>query len=130
MCFRRPFVTALSVLLVGVAAAGSLEAEANATHTMYLTFNTPVALPGVTLGRGTYIFELPEATGDHSLVRVSSRDRKTVYLTAFTTMVNRPAGMNRDQVISLGEAPGIAPPPIDVWWPEDSAGRRFTYAKK
>jgi hypothetical protein len=97
---------------------------------MYLTFSGPVALPGVTLGRGTYIFEVPEATGDHNLVRVSSRDRKTVYLTAFTTMVNRPAGMKQDQAVSLGEAPANSPQPIAVWWPEDSAGRQFIYAEK
>jgi hypothetical protein len=94
---------------------------------MFVTFNRPVALPGVALGTGTYIFELPEATGDHNLVRVLSKDRSIVYLTAFTATVDRPAGMKPTQVISFAESASNRPVPIAVWWPEHSAGREFVY---
>ena len=130
MCSSKPLVTALAVVLLGVATAVSTGARANATHTMYVTFSGPVALPGVTLGTGTYIFEVPEATADHHLVRVSSKDRSIVYLTAFTFMVDRPAGLKRDRVISLAETASNAPPRVTVWWPEDSPGREFIYPKK
>jgi hypothetical protein len=130
MCFRKPLVTALAVVLLGVATAVPTGARANATHTMYVTFSGPVALPGVTLGIGTYIFEIPEANGDHRLVRVSSKDRRIVYLTAFTAMVDRPEGLKRDRVISFAESVQNAPPRVAVWWPEDSSGREFIYSKK
>ena len=40
------------------------------------------------LAAGTYIFELP-SNMSHGLVRVSSRDRRQVYLTAFTHEIDR-----------------------------------------
>ena len=64
MGFRKPLVTALAVVLLAGASIVPTGAHANATHKMYLTFNRPVALPGVSLGTGTYIFEIPDATAD------------------------------------------------------------------
>jgi hypothetical protein len=125
---RKSLVTALAVVVLGLATA-SIRAGA-ASHTTYLSFNRPVSLPGVSLGSGTYIFEVPDAAGDHSLVRVLSRDRKIVYFTAFTHSVNRPAGVKRDRAISFAEGSPNLPQPIAVWWPEDSAGRQFVYAKR
>ena len=74
------------------ATAVSLGASPKAKHTMYVTFNRPVSLPGVTLGSGTYIFEAPDSDSDHDLVRVLSRDRKIVILTTFTRAVDRQPG--------------------------------------
>ena len=130
MRFRKSLVTAVAAGLLGVAATVSIGAHPNATHTMYVTFNRPVSLPGVTLARGTYIFEIPDATADHHLVRVSSNDRSIVYLTAFTSLVERPAGLKRSQVVSFTEAAPDRALPIAVWWPEDSQGREFIYPKK
>lgn len=123
---RKSRVTAGAVIVLGLATAASIGASVT-DHTMYLTFNRPVALPGVALGSGTYIFELPDSIGDHSVVRVLSRDRRIVYFTAFAYTVNRPAGMSRDRVISFGEAPANRPQPITVWWSDDSTGRQFIY---
>jgi hypothetical protein len=126
----KPLVTALMVIVFGLAAGDSTGAHPNAKHTMYVTFSGPVALPGVSLGTGTYIFEVPEANGDHSLVRVLSRDRSIVFLTTFTLPVDRPAGMKLDQTISFAEAKTGQPQPISVWWPEGAAGRKFIYRTK
>ena len=101
----------------------------NLNRTMYLTFSRSVQLPGVTLAPGTYIFELAEPTSANNLVRVLSHDRRNVYLLAFTLRVDRPRGMRSDQFVSIGEAPGGAPPPITVWYPrDDSTGRQFIYS--
>ena len=130
MLSRKSLVTALAAVALGLVTVASTGASVTANHTMYLTFNRPVSLPGVSLGTGTYIFELPEPMGAHSLVRVLSRDRKIVYFTAFTYAVDRPADLPRDQRISFKETAPDMPPPIATWWPEVSAGRQFIYSTK
>src|SRR5882672_1548568 len=101
MFSRKPLVMALALVGIGLATAVSIGASTNAKHTMYVTFNRPVSLPGVTLGSGTYIFEAPDPESDQDLVRVLSRDRKIVILTTFTRAVDRPADMRRNQVFSF-----------------------------
>lgn len=130
MFSRKSLVMALALVGIGLATAVSIGASTNAKHTMYVTFNRPVSLPGVTLGVGTYIFETPDPVSDLDLVRVLSRDRSIVILTTFTRQVERYSGMKRDQVISFGEAPANEAQPITVWWPQDSPGRQFVYPKR
>jgi hypothetical protein len=104
-----------------------LQAAFTEHRTTYLTFSAPVALPGVALARGTYVFELAAPQTDPTIVRVLSRDRSTVYFMAFTEMVQRPPGRN-DQRVWLGEAAAGRPVPILAWYPEgDSRARRFIY---
>ena len=128
---RRNFLaTVAAVTLAGVSGSAGLRARETANdldRMMYVRFNRPVALPGVALAAGTYVFELPDPLGASDLVRVSSQDRRKVYLTAFTRIVERPAGMKPGPV-SFGEAPAHAPQPIKVWWPGyESTGREFIY---
>jgi hypothetical protein len=131
MAHRKLLSIALGVVLTGLSAPASSRAHASADdldRKMYVTFSKPVALPGLTLGSGTYIFELPDPMGAWNLVRVSSHDRRLVYLTAFTRVVDRPNGLNPDQPISFGEAAANQAPPIKVWWPNGaSTGRQFVY---
>jgi hypothetical protein len=94
----------------------------------YLTFSRPVALPGVELAAGTYVFELAAPLTDHSLVRVLNRDRSKIYLLAFTNAIDRPVGRHSDNVVTLGESARGTPPPILAWYPiGDSIGREFVY---
>src|SRR5580765_1785881 len=51
--------------------AGSLNATPIA-HTNYITFSAPVALPGVSLPAGTYLFETPLDQASLDVVRVKS----------------------------------------------------------
>ena len=121
----------LGVVLVGLSAPVPTRASNgfdDLNRMMYVSFNKPVALPGVALGAGTYIFELPDPIGAWNVVRVSSSDRRRVYLTAFTRVVDRPRGMSSDQPISFAEASAKAPQPIKAWWPAgESTGRQFIY---
>jgi hypothetical protein len=130
MFSRNPLVMALALVGVGLATAVSIRASTNAKHTMYVTFNRPVLLPGVTLKAGSYIFEAPDDVADHDVVRIFSRDRSNVILTTFTRAVDRPSGMKRNQVFSFGEAAGTGAQPITVWWPEDSVGHQWAYRDK
>ncbi len=124
-------VAAVGALFLGLVAAGSSIAGSNVdTHTNYITFSRGVALPGVELAAGTYIFETPTNAMSNSIVRVSSRDRKKVYLTAFTRQVNRPNDDKGKLLIALGEAAPGAVPPVSVWFPiGESVGHQFIYTE-
>src|SRR5262252_699001 len=97
MFSRKSFVVFLAATFVTLATTTSIHAGVTDNRTAFLTFNRPVALPGVALGSGTYIFEMVNPTVSFGVVRVLSRDRKIVYLTAFTNEVSRPHNMPRDQ---------------------------------
>src|SRR5262249_3648886 len=120
---------AIGGVLLGLAGS-STHALPLDTRTMYISFSRPVALPGVELNAGTYVFELATPMSDSSLVRVTSRDHRTVYLTAFTIAIDRPANLKPGQVITFGEAARGTPPPIAAWFPDDMRdGREFIYRK-
>jgi hypothetical protein len=120
-------VIVLALTAVGLATTASVQADIDARHTEYLTFSRPVALPGVTLRSGTYIFELANPDGAHDVVRVLSRDRKIVYLTAYTYPVSRPEVLPLTQFVSFHEAGADDSLPIAVWWSDNLAGREFIY---
>jgi hypothetical protein len=125
-------VAAIGALFIGlVAAAGSSIAAGNVdTHTNYVTFSGSVALPGVELAAGTYIFETPTNSMSNSVVRVSSRDRRKVYLTAYTRQVERPSNDRAKLIVTLGEATPGAVPPVSTWFPiGESVGHQFIYGK-
>jgi hypothetical protein len=116
--------------IVGLLAAASVHGSqiSPVAETAYLTVNMPIALPGVALAPGTYIFELADPRGRVDLVRVSSRDRSRVYFTGFTERIERPASQRADRPLTLGESPAGAPRPILAWYPaHESTGHRFVY---
>jgi hypothetical protein len=131
MTRRKLLATLAGVAIVGLMGPVSTRARENANdldRMTYLHFTRPVRLPGVELGAGTYVFELPDPMGAFDVVRVSSQDRRTVYYTAFTRIVERPKGLRPEQLISFGEARPSAPLPIKAWWPNgESTGREFIY---
>lgn len=123
MRMRKSVVAMCGAVILMLAMSVSGDAAASRT---YVTFSAPVSLPGVTLGSGTYVFERAGVSQD--MVRVTNRNNHIVYLTAFTNEVSRPAGMELDTGIVLGESPSGVPRPIKVWFPEQSrTGREFIY---
>jgi hypothetical protein len=59
---------------------------------------------------------------------VSSRDRKKVFITAYTLEVARPRGDDGKVLVQLGEAAAGAAPPIAAWFPiGESVGHQFIY---
>ena len=127
MCTRRSFLAVVCVSILGVLIAASAHAWGPG-QTNYLTFSGAVALPGVTLAPGTYIFRLPSET-DRNIVQVLSRDSSRVYYMGMTQPVERP-NRDFDRAVTLGEAlPGQAPP-IRAWFPVGHRdGHRFIYAR-
>lgn len=123
---RKSLLVAVGAILGLVVTIASANAWVNnSPRTTYLTFSGPVGLPGVTLGAGTYVFELAGSNLD--IVRVR-KERSAVFYMGFTEQVSRPSGLSANHQISFGEsAPGTAAP-IKVWYPEgDSMGHRFIY---
>src|SRR6266581_2181956 len=106
---REDVMTKLTLAVASLVAIGmlTLAGSLNATtmsHTNYITVSAPIALPGVSLPAGTYIFEVPLEPASLDVVRVKSRDGRHVYLTAFTQTVDRPAGQAATAPIVFGEA--------------------------
>lgn len=127
MTHKRLLTSSVAVIL-GLAMAVSTDAWLDTDRITHLTFSGAVALPGVTLGAGSYTFELVEP--GHDIVRVLSRDRSTVYYMGFTRPVQRPAPLAADCFITLGESHAGVAPPITAWYPVGrSMGNQFIYRK-
>jgi hypothetical protein len=129
MISRRWLWILCGVAILAPALTQSVRAYTFTNHTaVYLTFSQSVGLPSVTLRAGTYIFERADRNGPLNVVRVLSRDRRTVYYTGFTNRVPRPPDMRAGTMVSFGEAPAGAPQPIRNWWPAGAAiGHEFVY---
>lgn len=111
-------------------AAGAVEAWMPVNGLTYLTFNRPVSLPGVTLGSGTYAFEIVNATSGSDVVMVRDRTRTRVYFSGLTTGIDRPELASHDSAVLFGEAGPHDPVPIIGWFPPNSTrGRLFIYRR-
>lgn len=128
MVTRKSVVAALGALVLG----SSLSVPAYGTsatnlHTNHLTFSGPVALPGVTLPGGTYIFERVVASNPDVVV-VRSFDRSKVYYMASTQPTLRPAWLDPIGIVTFGEGRIGAAPPIAAWYPSgEQVGHAFVY---
>ena len=114
--------------LVGLALTVAASAVSASNGLEILTFSGPVALPGVTLNTGTYIFEAANPDSGGSVIRVRDRRTGRPMFLGFTNPVQRPAGLRADRSIVLGEAVKGAATPIVAWYPVGkSMGREFVY---
>jgi hypothetical protein len=122
-------VTMAGAVLMVIAGAAFTGASAMApARTTYLTFTRSVAIPGVQLAPGTYIFELADPETGMGIVRVSSRDRSKVYVTVFTRNIDRPANAPADATVLFGEASRGEAPSVRAWFPEGAhQGYEFRY---
>ena len=117
---------AVGAVLLGLVMVASSHAW-GVTHENTLTFNRAVALPGVVLPAGSYLFGLADMSRLNVVV-VRSHDRRKVFYMGFTTTVQRPASMSRNNAVTFGEASVNEPPPISIWYEiGDSIGHEFKY---
>jgi hypothetical protein len=99
-----------------------------ADHRTFFTFSSPVAIPGVTLPAGKYLFRTADGRGD--IVQVLSADGKTPYAAFFIYRVNRsePAG---DPEVRFMETAAGMPHALRAWWyPGVRSGYEFVYPKE
>jgi len=125
--YRTFIVGTLAIVLALTEAVSSGAGSVARGDTATLSFNRTVALPGVTLAPGAYVFELAEG-GNLDVVRVSKKGTGTPQFMGFTSRVRRPDRLSGLSAVTLGEAKRDEPSPITVWYPADgSDGRRFIY---
>ena len=126
MCTRR-FVLAVlcAATLAGAIAIPSI-AGASATHENPITFSAPVALPGVTLAPGTYLFRSPSEMSSN-VVQVLRQDKGRPMVSYYMGITQPVERTNSDprSLVSLGEAVSGQPTPIKAWFPN---GERFGHA--
>ena len=131
MCTRRLVLAVVcAATLAGLIAIPSV-AGAWAAHENFITFSSPIALPGVTLAPGTYLFRSPSGMGSN-VVQVLRRDKgrpMTSYFMGMTQPVARTMGDSRN-LVSLGEAVPGQPTPIKAWFPNgERVGHGFIYKR-
>jgi hypothetical protein len=104
------------VVVQGVAPSGGSE--------FYLTFSAPIAIPGVSLAAGTYLFTKPAA----NILRVSSRDRRLAYAMVHTTPRVRGAVSDRHEILFGEPLADGAPQRIVAWFlPGETMGYELMY---
>ena len=128
--FRNVATLGSVAAVAGVLAASSLHAASNLmpmTMANNLTFSTPVALPGVTLAAGTYVFASGPGGTNPNIVRVLSPNRQKLFYLGFTVPIVRPP-QAEPAILTFGEAAHGAPAPIIAWYPVGSnSGHEFIY---
>jgi len=95
----------------------------------FFTFSSSVAIPGVTLPAGKYLFRLVD-TDTRGVVQVLSADGKTPYAMFFAYRVQRREPSAEPEVRFMETALGM-PQAIRSWWyPADRSGYEFVYPKE
>jgi hypothetical protein len=129
MVTRNSLIRACGALIALAMTAATLSAV-TLTSREYVTFSGPVALPGVTLAAGTYVFEVANPMSGGDIILVRNRATYRPCFLGFSARVDRPAGLRQDQSVTLGETPKGVPPPILGWYPMgESTGHEFSYKK-
>jgi hypothetical protein len=125
---KRLFTTSVLVVLVHAMASGA-DAMTFDKRT-YFTFNQSVALPGVTLPAGTYMFRLADPDTTRRVIQVSDKDGTQSYALLLTMPAYRTEAA-KDSEIRFLETPAGAPRAIDAWWyVGDNTGYEFIYSKQ
>lgn len=125
------------VILAATMAAALAPQAASAQGTpedkrVFFTFSGPVAVPGVTLPAGKYLFRLPTtiASGERHVMQVLSADGRNSYAMFFGVSANRTDYPAKPEVRFMETAAGM-PAAVKTWWyPGDKAGYEFIYPKE
>lgn len=120
-------VAAAGVLLAGLT-AGTAVAQPFDKRT-YFTFSGPVAIPGVTLPAGKYLFRIVD-TSSRDVIQVLSADGRQPYAMFFGRRAERPDFAPDPEVRFMETAAGM-PAAIQTWWyPGERSGYEFVYPKE
>ena len=126
---KRLISTSVLVVLVG-AASGANAFTGTADKRTYFTFSQPVALPGVTLPAGTYMFRLADDTTTRKVIQVASKDGRQSFAMLHTVPVYRPDAPREPEIRFMETAAG-APMAVRAWWKDgERTGYGFMYSKE
>jgi len=114
-------------LLTGVTVT-SATAQTPDKRTLF-TFSGPIAMPGVTLPAGQYLFRLADPNTSAKVVQVLSADGKNPYGMFFSLPADRFEAASTPEVRFMETAKGM-PAAIRTWWyPGERTGYEFIYPK-
>jgi hypothetical protein len=126
---KRLISTSVLVVLVG-AASGANAFTSTSDKRTYFTFNQPVALPGVTLPAGTYMFRLADDTTTRKVIQVANREGTQSFAMLYTIPAYRP-DVPSDPEIRFMETASGAPVAVRAWWKEgERTGYEFIYSQE
>lgn len=123
--------TCVSVCLFAVLAlVPSTTANAQpADQRTYFTFDQPVALPGVTLPAGKYLFRVVDTTSSRRVVQVLDADGQRSYALLLSIPTQRGEAPAEPEVRFMETAVGN-PQALKTWWyPGSTIGHEFIYPK-
>jgi hypothetical protein len=116
----------LAGLVFGLASTASATTLDKRT---YFTFSQPVALPGVTLPAGTYMFRLADPVTTRKVIQVTNEAGTMSYALLNTMTASRPEPAGEPEVRFI-ETPAGSPAPVSAWWyPGDRLGYQFIYSE-
>ena len=126
---KRLITTSVLVVLVGAASGANAFTNTSDKRT-YFTFSQPVALPGVTLPAGTYMFRLADDTTTRKVIQVTNREGTQSFAMLHTMPVYRPDAP-RDPEVRFMETASGAPIAVRAWWQGgERTGYGFIYSKE
>lgn len=120
---------ALMGLLLVPLSGGTALAQSFDKHTFF-TFSAPVAVPGVTLPAGEYMFRVADVT-QRDVLQVLSSDGRISYAQFFALRAYRPdSEVEAKPVLEFLETAEGMPAAVKTWWyPSDRDGYEFIYPK-
>jgi hypothetical protein len=118
-----------SVLVVLVCALASGANAFTSDKRTYFTFNQPVALPGMTLPAGTYMFRIANPDTSRNIIQVANKQGTESYALLHTVQASRPDAP-KDSEIRFRETAAGAPPAVgSYWYMGERTGYEFIYSK-
>ena len=126
----RRYVTSFALVLLATCVAATVAAGPFDKRTSF-TFNTPVAVPGVTLPAGTYVFRLADEIVGREVIQVFSADGRTNYASFFALRTARPEPAANKPEIRFLETASDMPAAVQSWWyPSERDGYEFVYPRE
>jgi hypothetical protein len=93
-----------------------------------LTFNESVALPGIVLPAGTYVFKVADFTY-RNVVQVYTADESKLLATVFAVSAEREGTTDRT-ALRFSERPNASEEQVKTWfYPQEKTSREFIYTK-
>jgi hypothetical protein len=122
-------LTSASVLVVLVCALASGANAFTSDKRTYFTFTQPVALPGMTLPAGTYMFRIANPDTSRNVIQVANKQGTESYALLHTVQASRPEAA-KDSEIRFRETAAGAPPAVgSYWYMGERTGYEFIYSK-
>ena len=122
-------LTSASVLVVLVCALASGANAFTSDKRTYFTFNQPVALPGMTLPAGTYMFRIANPDTSRNVIQVANKQGTESFALLHTVQATRPDAP-KDSEIRFRETAAGAPPAVgSYWYMGERTGYEFIYSK-